>query len=497
MRTNYPEVFLLIIALVVASCSDSNKAKNKIVDHILHHEISLAQIEFDDLFDKSHSDAIAVLDSCFDKGSYLLAKESATGEALYHFAISNIVGKDLSVAKVFDHHVNTDAEFAAFFSSMARVMQNYPKFNYIDSCLIIGTANIDNQEYDKGIQIGRHTINLIRSQDYPVNQWLTVFFSNLNSLDDIFSVLGDWCPDDNQYFDLAYTLMAAEPKDREIYTASLHRHSKGYTTELWLKPDKINSVPELTNSGVMTFNPLASYKIVSIDKDKIRSITPEVFINNVKRNMMFFTSSLTNYLDYSWIPELQKEIDKLKSLSDFEIAGQKDAFITKLLEVREAYKMANLRYVANWYEIKGRGHVSKSNYDMNNQTLMVHIYIEKGNYIDLYVCTAVLRLSLEEAHELFRKANTFETEIGFIVSPGIRRTGLGITGGGVSCWDVPVFYLAKELSISVSTDGLSLRFETEGLKGNIWDGADTRRWDLHGNAMPWRDNVRVIRSRRV
>jgi len=498
-------IFLILLSSVLAfsSCSNRNKSAGKVIDNVLNQNINLADDEFNTIIKRSKDDALFVLDSCLSKGSSLLSSNDAKGNDLYYFAISKLINHDLQFIEFFENYAQPGIKLDIYFKSLSKIISEQRKYNYIDSCFKIGIQNFEKQNPERAVTVGKNTMKLAKELNFFSNTLLSNYLSYFNTMSDVLTVVDDSFPRDYQYNSFAQVLMSLDIKSRIIHDANLIRRKEShYCDEAWLNPNSttLRSFSEI--SGLEGFSPIPAYKLISVDESEIISMTPEIFVKNVRNSMMIMISSRTKFheriLGYNWIPEIWREIDRHREKTDFEIASQKDDFISKLLNIRDKYMKSNLYYISNWYNIQGRGYVSKVNYDMNTQTLKVHIYLDKGNHKDTYAGTIDVHLTLNEAQQLFASSNVLEPVIDFIVSPGTNRIALGIQGGCSYDIEFPSLYLAKEPIISISNNqGFKIKVQTVGWKGNIWSGANVGRWDKNKNTWPDSYNVRMINSKRI
>jgi hypothetical protein len=473
------------------SCYDHTKSKTQIINSIKNQDFVSANEEFEKSYRKSKDNIHDIIDSCFQAGSYLLSVNNERSEDFYFFALSAIDSYDLSFSKTIIKSLRTADEFDALSRSIERLMHqnHYNTRNYVDSCFDIGVYYFENNINHRAFNIGKSSMRLMNSFNIPISGSLYRYLSHFENLDDIFDIIDDLQFSDFNYRDFSQVIMTLNLKNRNEYNATLKSAEVNTTTELWLFPSEFS--PEFNRAifGYEHFNPSVAYVLLKNSIDVFNSLSSDDIIRSIKRNYLYFSDSRT-YLYFSMVPDLQKEVNILKNRTEFEIAAQRDNFIDKLLEMRSVYIRANLKYVANWYNISGIGYISKKNYDINNQKLNIHIYFGK-----LYIGTVETFVSLEEAQTLFAKRHNYSITIDFIVSPSMNRSNLGIAGYGWPAWSTPSFYIAKEPVVIISSsENLNLQARTKGLRGYIWKDVWVRRWDMHRSQEPWQ--VRIIDSER-
>lgn len=284
-----------------------------------------------------------------------------------------------------------------------------------------------------------------------------------------------------------------------VFPIELVSFEDGYTSSLWLDPPSNLKKFYQRESGLISFDFMSSYELTNFTAEQINMITPSAFVSSIKSNQLYIGENEISGLMFDNIPEISCISDSIKDMNALIIASNRDNFIAKLLKVRNKYIIANTLYINTKFELKGNAYFDISNYDINNQLLYIYLSID---YWDckfkimqgLYIATITVSVPLKEATQLFIPNEKFYTPISFTVQPGASRKGLGITGGGVSCWKVPNMIIVKEPQITVFTkSNYACKFNIVGMKGKMWsDGLNTYRWDLHKIDLPSKECERDV-----
>jgi hypothetical protein len=284
-----------------------------------------------------------------------------------------------------------------------------------------------------------------------------------------------------------------------VFPTELIHFENGYSSSLWLNPPFYVKKFYQAKSGLTSFDFRSSYELTKLSAEQINMITPTAFVSSINANELYIGEHETTKLPFNPIPELRSISDSIRGMNALIIASNRDNFIAKLQKVRNNYLIANTQYKNTKFIIKGNAYFDISNYDINNKILYIHLSLSYmnsrfGNIEGIYVATLAVSVPLNEATQLFIPDEKFYVPVFFSVKPGSFRKGLGIAGGGASCWEVPNMIIVEEPQITVFTkNNYVCRFNTVGIKGEMWpSGLNTERWDLHKIDLPRNEYKRYI-----
>lgn len=284
-----------------------------------------------------------------------------------------------------------------------------------------------------------------------------------------------------------------------VFPVELVHFKNGYSSSLWLKPPFNVKEFYQAKSGLVSFDFRSSYELTKLSYEQINMITPTAFVSSINANELYIGEHETTELPFDPIPELRSISDSIRGMNALIIASNRNNFIAKIQKVRNNYLIANAQYKNTKFKLQGNAYFDISNYDVNNQVLFVHLSLSYKNdrfeeMQGLYVATIAVSVPLNEATQLFNPDEKFFVPISFTVQPGSLRKGLGIAGGGASCWEVPNMIIVEDPQITVFTkNNYICRFNTVGLKGEMWPvGLNTERWDLHKIDLPRNEYKRYI-----
>ena len=336
-------------------------------------------------------------------------------------------------------------------------------------------------------------------QDIPSDFYS--YLESVNNCDSIFSIVLNSLSRIS-YEDLSSYLMKLYPSDTRIYKGYLFKVPDGYSSNLWLIPSDQSFEFNESVFGLSTFNPIIAYILTNTSLDDINSISPTTFIKSVKEDKMYLSENIINGLRLSAVYDGSENLAQLKMKDDFQIASERDNVIKQIVNFRERYLIANLKYIFTKFEIEGKCYLFKSDYDFDSQEIDMHLSINDNVY-GTYIATIRAPLSLNEAQKFFANHSDFITTVKFKISSGINRKNLGIAGGGVPAKVMPNLYIIEEPFIQFRNgSGFLLNCKTNGLRGLLWPSTvNTVRWDLNNDIEKpnhsYESNIRIIKGFRI
>lgn len=285
--------------------------------------------------------------------------------------------------------------------------------------------------------------------------------------------------------------------DSTLFPCNLIQIDDGYTSTLWLYPESNVTEFYKIKSGLQYFDCRALYELSKLSIEGIWQISPMAFVTSVINNRLYLSENRATKLWFEFIPELNSITDSLRNLNNLVIASKRDYFLSKLIEIRSKYIIANSFYKKTNFDLNGTAYFKMSNYDLNKENLYIHLSLPYYNdkykiWQGVYIATISVKVPLSEATKLFSIEENFNVPIKFKVMLGDQRRGLGITGGGVSNWEVPDIIILDELQIRIKNKD-NFNFNTVGLKNKMWpEGINYSRWDLNIVDRPRSEYTRYI-----
>lgn len=287
-----------------------------------------------------------------------------------------------------------------------------------------------------------------------------------------------------------------------IFRGYLSEMDAGYSDVIWLEPSPEVSEYYSKISGLKSFSPEVSFLLTKLTANDINSITPKAFVSGVQKGELLLTESITSGIKYYSILDLNDKVNLLKNNDVLLIASKRDEIINEIIQIRDKYLKANNIFISTKFYIPGKCYANKSNYNLDNQQIDLHVSLDYGIGTGIYIGTIHAPLSLSEASDFFAFAEEFNFPVSFLVSVGSNRKNLGIAGGGVPRWEMPNLIILDNPVISVDfPGGKSYKFITSGFKGELWNPSiNTSRWDLNKVDTPFHNydfNTRIIKGEQI
>lgn len=353
----------------------------------------------------------------------------------------------------------------------------------IDSCYVESVKLLKNGSRAESEKIFFYACKTLQSHSQSFTESFYKYLDLINDKDSIFNLILKLYPDYSDY-ELKSLLSCIKLPCLNYNTGCILKFQRGYGEDLWLYPvgdDDFNK----KQFGMTSYNPVTSNAITRLSISEIKSIPTAAFIRSVKEDELFILENRTTGVILSSVPELRNDFYLLRDKDDFLIAAEKDRLIREILNVREKYLLADLKYIYSRFIILGKCFAVKRNYDFNSQQLDLHLSISDLTGGGIYIATLRVPLSLEDAQIFFKENEEFWVPVEYKVSPGVNIVSLGIAGGGVSRWNMQDLFLVDEPTISFVVSEKTFKFKTSGFQGYLWSGAVTERWDLHEENRPY------------
>lgn len=302
----------------------------------------------------------------------------------------------------------------------------------------------------------------------------------------------------NIIFDLMPKLSSNKIK---YYPGYFQNYEDGYSRQAWLYPSNTSQKLNEELFGHPNFDPVNSYYFTHVDYSKINSMNVDNLYLSIQKDEL-----VTAYgwygLHFSTVPELSEYFAELKNMSKFDIASKQGDIIEKIIVTKSQYMLTNLKYLFTYFEVIGKCFTYLNEYNYDKEQASIHLFLKvlnDDNESSVYVATALIPLSLNEARTLYT-SEIVQGNVIFRLSPGYKRKGLGITGGGVAAQNMPDLVSVAEPEIIIDIDSNTvMRFSVKGLVGQLWPTyVNTHRWDLNNvwqqdyGKKPAPQNIRII-----
>lgn len=378
-----------------------------------------------------------------------------------------------------------DLAFSQFDNAIKLNPNNLSKI--IDNCYVESIKLFKNSSRADSEKIFLYASKTLQSHYQSLDDYVNFYkyLDLINNTDSIFNLILKLYPDYSDYELKSILSKITLLTNSNFNEACIMKYKRGYGDDLWLFPTGDDEFRK-KQFGLASYNPRTSHGLTKLSINEIQSIPTSAFIRSVKEDELFIEDRKTSGVILSSIPELSDEFNLLKDKEDFDIAVERDRLIKKILNVREIYLLADLKYIYSKFFISGKCFAAKSDYDFNSQQLDLHLSIDFWDYEDgIYIATLRVPLRLEDAQIFFKDKEEFWVPVQYKVSPGHNILGFGVAGGGVDRWKVQDLLLLEEPLISFSHSEKSFTFKSSGFAGYLWLGAVLERWDLHKRFRPY------------
>lgn len=369
-------------------------------------------------------------------------------------------------------------------------------------CFSEGAKLWQKGDYKDADLLSKYAITITRTHRLAFPNSFSDYLLCVNNRDSIINLAGyiiQVYPESYENIQLIINRLNAQlkPIEADIYPSIFVDYKDGYSNVSWLFPS--NSTPDFCKErfGMSTFSPITSYYFSSFNLSQIISMSTENIFNSIQNDILYTPDGYVVSLHFSSVPELSSYFADLKNKTKFQIASEKENIIKNIIEVREKYLIANLKYSFTSFEVVGKCFAFQDEYDFDEQEALIHMFLVNSRYNQentVYVATAKVRLSLDDAKYLFT-SNEVEGKVIYIMTPGVSRKNLGIAGGGVADQVMPNMLLIEDPKIVFENKlKSSVQFIVEGLKGELWPyNVNTGRWDMNkGGHQPYNQNMRLV-----
>ncbi len=375
----------------------------------------------------------------------------------------------------------------------------------IDLCFYEGAKKYKAKNANDANLLIKYAIDLTKNRNLSFPTSFVDYLATINDRDSILNllsfVLQKYPSTYNEILSLINKLNV-RLNAANICSGELIGFADGYSYVTWLSPT--NKTPEFLRKkfGLSTFSPITAYYLTYLRQDQILSMNMEAINQCIERDQFFFRPSVYVDLRFSSVPELSGYFANLKNKTKYQIASEKEKIIDKIIETREKYLIANLRYIFTPFEVYGKCFAFEKEYSFDTQEAFIHMFLVNPIGSTVYIATAKIQLTLNEANNFFTN-EVIEGKVIYKVSPGKERKDLGIAGGGVAAQIIPSMILLEKPKI-IFEDKLNMtEFIVDGLEGGIWENVNTRRWDLNNmwqqnyGQKPHSENIRIVNGKKI
>ncbi len=262
-----------------------------------------------------------------------------------------------------------------------------------------------------------------------------------------------------------------------------------------LLPKGFNEMNSEGFSGMAFFKPLLMNNFKHISYNRIKNISTEELYKMVSSNSFqdFFRPnkyySVYYWLNLTYADQLVDIYDNLNKLDKYTIDSRKEEFISALIKLKEQYSIAEYNYRQKKFLIYGTCYANEKDYDINNQSLKMTLFLENSYLCDLYA-----NIPYEDAKSLFSSSKTQKGAVEFIVSPGSGYTYF--TSSPYYEDAITELQLLEESNIVFKTSNGEIKFITQDYKGKpLWSGA--KEWWRTIQGMNYPDNRIKVNAKKI